>query len=129
MSGLLQQTSGIDHEEVLKACNATLKTSPHDIEVLQTKAVALLNLERYDDALRILDHGGQDLQHRTRFEKAYALYKTGELDAAKELSKSILDSIGAKHVEAQAASVPRLGFLQGLIFGFSVTGRNTLRTR
>ena len=111
LSSLLQQTSGIDHEEVLKACNATLKTSPRDIELLQIQAVALLSLERYDDALRILNRGGQDLQQRTRFEKAYALYKTGELDAAKSLSKSILDSIGAKHIEAQAASVPRVSFL------------------
>lgn len=107
LSSLLQQATITDHEEVLKACNAALKTSQNDVEVLHLRAVALLKLERYEDALRILNTEDQQLQERTQFEKAYALYRTGRLEEAKAISRGVTSAIGAKHVLAQAASLPR----------------------
>lgn len=64
--------------------------------------MALLKLDRYDDALRVLEEGGNNLKQRARFERAYALYKVGDLEQAKNIAGSIEDERGARHVEAQA---------------------------
>lgn len=117
LSALLKQSSIDDHEEVLKACNTSLKQSKADAEILLIKIVALLKLDRYEDALRVLEGGNDDLQQRSRLEKAYALYKIGELEQAKGIAKSIADSRGAKHIEAQAVCKTILfGQLLMLIF-------------
>lgn len=102
LRALLKRSTIEDHEAVLKACNATLKQVKGDFEAQHVKVVALLKLERYDDAIRTLDAGGDHLKHRAGFEQAYALYKTGALEAAISLAKSIEDDRGARHVEAQA---------------------------
>lgn len=112
LSTLLKQTTLDDHEEVLKACNASLKQSKGDLEALHVKAVALLKLDRYEDALRVLEEGGDKLHERGLLERAYALYKVGDLDAAKRFAKGVSDSRGARHVEAQAVrdASARIGF-------------------
>ncbi|KAI4132284.1 MAG: hypothetical protein LQ347_002642 [Umbilicaria vellea] len=100
---LLKRATLDDHEEVLKACNASLKQSKGDLEALHFKAVALLKLDRYEDALRILEEAGDKLKERGLLERAYALYKVGDLEAAKRFAKSVSDNRGARHVEAQAS--------------------------
>lgn len=112
LSTLLNRTTLDDHEEVLKACNASLKQSKGDLEALHVKAVALLKLDRYTDALRIFEEGGDKLKERGLLERAYALYKVGDLEAAKRFAKSVSDNRGARHVEAQAVgdSSARAGF-------------------
>lgn len=111
LSTLLKQTTLDDHEEVLKSCNASLKQSKGNLEALHVKAVALLKLDRYEDALRVLEEGGDKLHERGLLERAYALYKVGDLDAAKRFARSVSDSRGARHVEAQAVrdSSARIG--------------------
>ena len=37
-------------------------------------------------------------------ERAYALYKVGELDEARKIARGVSDDRGARHVEAQAVS-------------------------
>lgn len=106
LSALLQRTSIEDHEEVLKACNASLKQSKGDLELQHIKIVALLKLDRYDDALRVLEEGGDRLKQRVPTESAYALYKVGEFEEAKNVAKRISDERGARHVEAQAVCIP-----------------------
>lgn len=64
--------------------------------------MALLKLDRFSDALRALDDGGDKLAERCMFEKAYALYKTGELEEAYRLAQKG-DKRGLKHVAAQVA--------------------------
>ncbi|KAL6717009.1 Signal recognition particle subunit SRP72 [Lecanora helva] len=103
LSGLLQRSTINDHEEVLRACNTSLKQSRGDIELQHTRVVSLLKLDRYEDALRTLEEGGNALKKKAAIERAYALYKIGELSEAKEIAKSILDDRGARHVEAQAS--------------------------
>ena len=120
LSALLQQTSIEDHEEVLKACNAPLKQSKGDLELQHVKLVALLKLDRYDDALRVLEEGGDRLKARVPTERAYALYKVGDFDEAKTLAKSISDERGARHVEAQAVCVPSPKREGGLVLISSV---------
>ena len=105
LSALLQRPSIDDHEEVLKACNASLKQSRGDLEIQHVKFVALLKLDRYEDALRILEESGDSLKKRAAFERAYALYKVGEHSEAKDIAKGIAEDRGAQHVEAQAVRI------------------------
>ena len=99
---LLKKSTLDDHDAVLRACNATLKLAKSDLEAQHIKVVALLKLERYDDALRALEAGGDRLKQTALLERAYALYKIGSLKEANELAKNVEDSRGARHVEAQA---------------------------
>jgi signal recognition particle subunit SRP72 len=102
LTSLLRGATIADHDEVLKAANAVLKSSKGDPSALHTRVVALLKLDRFDDALRALDDGGDKLAERCNLEKAYALYKTGQLDEAEKLTHGT-DKRGLKHVAAQVA--------------------------
>lgn len=102
LTSLLHGSTIEDHEEVLKAANAVLKSSKHNSDALHTRVVALLKLDRFDDALRALDDGGDKLAARCVLEKAYALYKTGNLPEAEKLVQGA-DERGLKHVAAQVA--------------------------
>jgi signal recognition particle subunit SRP72 len=102
LTSLLKASSITDHEEILKAANAVLKTSKNNPEALHTRIVALLNLDRYDDALRAFDDGGDKLAERCKLEKAYAHYRIGQFDEAQELVASG-GSRGLAHVAAQTA--------------------------
>ncbi|KAL8775337.1 MAG: hypothetical protein Q9209_000344 [Squamulea sp. 1 TL-2023] len=100
---LLQKASIDDHEEILKACNTSLKQSKKDPKILHTKVVALLKLDRYEDALRVLEEGGEAVKSAALLERSYALYKNGQLSESQEIANGILDDRGARHVEAQAS--------------------------
>ncbi|CAK7217978.1 Signal recognition particle subunit SRP72 [Sporothrix bragantina] len=110
LNSLLRGTSIDDHEEALKLANAAISagkagaTSVDQLTALHAKVVALLKLDRFDDALRTVAAGGDALAARCVVERAYALYKTGELDAAAELSSTAArDNRALKHVAAQVA--------------------------
>jgi signal recognition particle subunit SRP72 len=104
LSSLLNSSSIDDHEEALKQANAELKKDKSNQDALHTRVVALLKLDRFDDALRALDDGGDKLAERCALEKAYALYKTGQLvEASKIVEGPDIKSRGIKHVAAQVA--------------------------
>lgn len=105
LGGLLRRSTIVDHDEVLKTCNAALKQSKEDSDVNHVKIIALLKSDRYDDALHALEEGGDKVKKRAQLEHAYALYKLGQLEEASELAKNIKDNRGAKHVEAQAVRI------------------------
>ena len=105
LTTLLKKATIDDHEEIIKACNAILKKSKHDIETLHIKTVALLNLNRFDDAIRVIEEGGEPLKERAPLEWSYALYRTGKLAEAAEVAASSGAGRGAKHVEAQAVCI------------------------
>ncbi|KAH7408527.1 hypothetical protein DE146DRAFT_377933 [Phaeosphaeria sp. MPI-PUGE-AT-0046c] len=104
LSALLAQASLDDHDEVLKAANAAVKRSKSDVEAHHVKAVALLHLDRYDDALDVFEHV-PELRKKAVFEYAYALYKTGNAAKAVEVADAASSdqSRGMKHMIAQAA--------------------------
>ncbi|KAK0118728.1 Signal recognition particle core component [Cadophora gregata] len=102
LTSLLRGSTIEDHEEVLKAANAVLKSSKPSSDALHTRVVALLKLDRFDDALRALDDGGDKLAEQCVLEKAYALYKTGQLAEAERLASGAKKR-GLKHVAAQVA--------------------------
>jgi len=103
LSSLLGQSTINDHEEVLKAANVALQKSGKDIEAQHVKVVALLKLDRFDEALRALEHGGDKLKERARLEYAYALYKAGKPVDAARIAKGDGQARGVRHVEAQAS--------------------------
>ncbi|KAF2150664.1 hypothetical protein K461DRAFT_259172 [Myriangium duriaei CBS 260.36] len=101
LANLLRQGTIDDHDELLKAANATLKTSMSDLEAHHVKVVALLKLDRFEEAIHALEAGGDTLKERAKLEHAYALYKTGKPEEAARIAGSSNDR-GSKHVEAQA---------------------------
>jgi signal recognition particle subunit SRP72 len=102
LTALLRGSTIEDHEEVLKAANAILKSSKNNLDTLHTRVVALLKLDRFNDALRALDDGGDKLAEGCVLEKAYALYKTGQLAEAEKLVQGA-NKRGLKHIAAQVA--------------------------
>ncbi|KAF2030796.1 hypothetical protein EK21DRAFT_64809 [Setomelanomma holmii] len=104
LSSLLAQASLDDHDEVLKAANAAIKKSKTDVDAHHAKAIALLHLDRYEDALEVFEHS-KELQEQAQFEHAYALYKTGNAAKAVEIAESAGPHAGRgmKHMLAQAA--------------------------
>lgn len=103
----------VDHEKVLKLANQSLKTSKGDITALQTKIVALLHLDRHEDALKVFKGNGGSLEETAQLELGYCVYKTGDLKRATELAEKSLytgkSSRAFKHIAAQA-----VGFIMSL---------------
>ncbi|KAL7806100.1 signal recognition particle subunit [Trichoderma aethiopicum] len=104
LSALLRAADIQDHEQILEAANAAIKADKSDFAAHHTKVVALLKLDRFDDALRVISGGGIKLQSSCILEQAYALYKTGKLTEASDLIESAgLEKRGLRHVAAQVA--------------------------
>ncbi|KAI1750060.1 hypothetical protein F4782DRAFT_258953 [Xylaria castorea] len=107
LTSLLRAATIQDHDEVLKLANAAIKASKSDIDAHHTRVVALLKLDRFDDALRAIAEGGDALEARCLLEKAYALYKTGHIqdarDATEKASSAEAASRPFRHLRAQIA--------------------------
>ena len=101
LTALLKKTVLDDHDELLKASNAALKKSKTDTEAQRVKTIALVRLDRYDDAVKFVEDSGKALQQQVALEYAYALYKIGRLEEAADVAKSI-ETRGGQHLEAQA---------------------------
>lgn len=105
LSELLKQSTIDDHDEVIKACNAALKKSKSDSHARHVKTVALLKLDRFDDAIRVIDEGGDAFKQVAVLEWAYALYKTGHPQETVRIAGGLGANRGARHLEAQAVSL------------------------
>ncbi|KAG6017421.1 hypothetical protein E4U54_007307 [Claviceps lovelessii] len=93
-----------DHNEILKAAIATLERNKADELAQRTRVVALLKLDRFDDASRAISDGGAKLEKSCALEKAYALYKLGKLDkATTALQSAVSHDRGLNHMAAQIA--------------------------
>ncbi|KAK3297563.1 uncharacterized protein B0H64DRAFT_392454 [Chaetomium fimeti] len=112
LNSLLRGASIDDHAEALDLATAAVLAAkgrgPNLGAAQHTRVVALLNLDRFDDALRVIAEGGDTLAATCVFEKAYALYKTGDLDAAEAVLQDAGVSTGRaqrglKHIAAQVA--------------------------
>jgi len=107
LNALLRSASIQDHDEALSRADAALKASkpggPERLTAGHTKVVALLKLDRFDDALRALADEGTALENACVLEKAYALYKTGQLAEAAALCSGGNAARALGHVGAQVA--------------------------
>jgi signal recognition particle subunit SRP72 len=101
LSALLKKSTLDDHEQLLEASNRALKSSSSDSQAQHVKIVALLKLDRYDEAVQFIHDAGKSLQEEVELEYAYALYKIGRLEEAASLASKIQNR-GAQHIEAQA---------------------------
>jgi signal recognition particle subunit SRP72 len=101
LTALLKKATLDDHDELLKASNAALVKNKSDIEAQRVKTIALVKLDRYQEAVTFVEERGQSLQERVLLEYAYSLYKVGRLEEAAEVAKSA-GTRGAQHLEAQA---------------------------
>ena len=101
LASLLKKTHIEDHDEILKSADAALKQSKGDLEAQHVKAVALLNLDRYADAVTAIEAGGEKLKDKARLEYAYALYKSGKPAEAADIAAKGSQR-GYSHIEAQA---------------------------
>ncbi|KAL1916119.1 uncharacterized protein VTP21DRAFT_6123 [Calcarisporiella thermophila] len=91
-----------EYEKAVKLCDKILKQSPNDADALRCKAVTLIRLEKYDEALGALAHLPSDASEEAIFEKAYCLYRTNRLEEAMELIKKRRDSEKSlQYLEAQ----------------------------
>lgn len=103
LSGLLRYSSLDDHEERLAAADVALKHRPGDVLAQKTKVVALLSLDRFAEALDVIA-SGSSMPEELSLEKAYALYKTGQLDAAADTLRTTSSTGRAfEHLAAQVA--------------------------
>lgn len=75
------------------------------------QAVALLHLERFDEALGIFSTGGSSLQAAAPFEYAYALYKTGRLAEAARIAGRLEGAAARAGLYLQAQVVRLFGSL------------------
>ncbi|KEF56683.1 uncharacterized protein A1O9_06872 [Exophiala aquamarina CBS 119918] len=103
LSLLLKKSSLDDHEQLLEASNRALKASSSDSQAQHVKVVALIKLDRYEEAVQFVQGAGKSLQNEVELEYAYALYKTGQLEEAAILASKIQGNRGAQHIEAQAS--------------------------
>ena len=106
LASLLQRASIDDHEEVLQSCNAVLAKSKSDLQAQHMKVVALLKLDRYEEALKTFQAGGDALKQSASLEYAYASYKCGKLEEATEALTRTASGRGASHLEAQVVWHP-----------------------
>lgn len=106
LSTLLAQTTIDDHDETLQAANAAIKKSKTDTQAHHVRAVALLHLDRFEDALKVFEDV-KELQEKARFEYAYTLYKTGNAAKAVDVAAAGGSDAGRgmNHVLAQAVSL------------------------
>lgn len=105
LNALLKAATVDDHEEILSKATDALKSSPNDTGIRNAQVVALLKLDRFDDALRVIETSSRDLQQACLLERAYALYKTGRLPEARECLRPAVSAKarGALHLDAQVA--------------------------
>ena len=104
LAKLLQGTHLSSHDELLTAANAALKANKADRTAQRTRVVALLNLERFQDAVRVFEEAGDSLKSEAAVEYIYGLYKAGDLHKAEEAaSNQEQRSRGIQHVSAQIA--------------------------
>ncbi|POS86858.1 hypothetical protein EPUL_002478 [Erysiphe pulchra] len=102
LTALLAKISMVDNEEALDVASKALKASKENGDALHTLVVALIKLERFEDALQALNDGGEKTLALCTLEKAYALYKMGKLTEA-ELLLNEANKRGLKHLAAQVA--------------------------
>ncbi|KAI5817418.1 signal recognition particle protein [Pyronema omphalodes] len=100
----LSEDAAPNHEEILKHANNVLKKSKGNPRALHTKVVALLNLDRHEDAFKVLaSQEGQAIADIAILERAYCLWKLGKPQEAVDwVKKAPTSSRGLKHITAQA---------------------------
>lgn len=109
-SRLTLAASSNDFERALEISNQLLKASPNDSRAAKQKIIALIKLDKYNDALAFLEECTFLNRKDTILEKGFCLYKLGKgSDAQKILEEGSGRAI--QHVRAQNVYSLILGML------------------
>ena len=100
-----------DFDKALKICNKILNVAPHDETAFHCKMVSLMQIGKFEDALKqIKDNhtfAGLDL----RFEHAYCLYRLNKLSESLEVLDQIDSKVKSDKVKELKAQIHyRLGW-------------------
>ncbi|KAJ3298444.1 Signal recognition particle core component [Borealophlyctis nickersoniae] len=102
--------SSEEYDNIVKICDKISRTVKNDPDVLHSKVVALIRLERYTDALTVLEASNLPVEVREdhQFEKAYCLYRANRLSESLDLIRQCKNGELGKdakrqfdHLEAQ----------------------------
>ncbi|KAN0130774.1 hypothetical protein V8E53_011449, partial [Lactarius tabidus] len=100
-TSLCAQIDGNHFTNAIKTCDKVLRLDPDDKDARQTKLFLLLQTERYNDALALLEPS----EESSAFERTYSLYRLQQLDEAAQLLGKVKkiheQNRGALHLEAQ----------------------------
>ena len=105
LTNLLRKATLNDDSEVLASATRALQQSSSNQEAQHAKLVALLKLDRYDEAARWLDGCDAQLASHIALERAYTLYKLGRWEEAATVAAAHAGRRALKHVEAQSVWV------------------------
>ncbi|KAG6917253.1 hypothetical protein DXG01_003285 [Tephrocybe rancida] len=102
-TSLCAQIDGGHFANAVKTCDKILRLDPQDRDAHQTKLFLLLQTEKYDAALSLIDESGEHL-----FEKAYSLYRLNQEEEAGAVLEQVKEQRGDSdracvHLEAQMA--------------------------
>ncbi len=93
-----------EHLEVLDNSSKILRVTPDHEEALRKKVIALINLDKYDEAFKTINEFPKNVDLFLSLEKAYVLYKLHKHDDLKELISKIPSHRGLDHILAQDVS-------------------------
>jgi len=100
-TSLCAQIDGNHFTNAIKTCDKLLRLAPNDKDARQTKLFLLLQTERYNDAIALLEPSDES----STFERTYSLYRLQHLDEAVQLLGKVKQrheqNRGALHLEAQ----------------------------
>ncbi|KAJ1919915.1 Srp72p [Mycoemilia scoparia] len=95
-----------EYDEIPRQCDKVLELEPNDQDALKIKVVALIRLERYDGAVKVIDYirsKNINIPGGFRFENAYCLFRLNKYEEAESILKQMKKSDRVQHLEAQIA--------------------------
>jgi len=105
---------GNEYESAIGTCDKILKISPNDFDALHCKIVALIQLSKFDDALKLVTNNAE-LSQKLTFERAYCLYRTKQFQEALGLLKDYPQPKPLRILELEAQVYYRLEDFQKCI--------------
>ncbi|RZC41332.1 signal recognition particle subunit SRP72 [Asbolus verrucosus] len=90
-----------EYERAIKAANKILNLAPHEFLAFQYKVICLIELSKFDEAIRLLN-GNAQFDNQLTFEKAYCLYRANKHDESLKIVDQIEDlDLRSKELKAQ----------------------------
>ncbi|XP_019868366.1 signal recognition particle subunit SRP72 [Aethina tumida] len=96
-----------EHERALKAANKILGVAPNEFPAFHCKIVALIELQKFDDAISLINKNPQFL-HDLVFEKAYCYYRVNKHKEALDIIEQNEERADLRIKELKAQILYRL---------------------
>ncbi|KAJ7549177.1 hypothetical protein O6H91_07G043800 [Diphasiastrum complanatum] len=99
-ASLARNVKSNNHKQIVKVADQILAVAPQDIEALQCKVVALIQVGNISEALTTIDSVSKEVVDH-RFHKAYCLYRQNKLGEALSTLMGLERSSNVLQLEAQ----------------------------